>query len=208
MRLCKECNIEKPEERFSTTKADGISYLRIICKECQALKVKNYYHSNVHEMRRRGRVAAKTHSKRRNQYYREYFVGNKQKVNKRAAKYRKTRRKKDPVFRMLTNLRTSIRQSFVKNNRKKNSKTASILCCSIPDFKIHIERKMESWMNWDNYGKFNGEKLYGWDLDHIIPLATANTVEDVITLNHYSNFQPLCSYINRIEKRDKIIPSK
>ena len=30
-----------------------------------------------------------------------------------------------------------------------------------------------------------------WELDHIIPIASAKTIEEIITLNHYSNIQPL-----------------
>ena len=59
-------------------------------------------------------------------------------------------------------------------------------------------------MNWNNYGIYNGEENYGWDLDHIIPLSSGKCEEDVIRLNHYTNIQPLCSYINRNVKRDKI----
>lgn len=58
-------------------------------------------------------------------------------------------------------------------------------------------------MNWDNYGLYNTTKQYGWDLDHIEPLSSAKTIEDVIRLNHYTNFQPLCSYVNRHIKRNK-----
>ena len=57
-------------------------------------------------------------------------------------------------------------------------------------------------MNWDNYGLYNGKKDYGWDIDHIIPLSKAKIEDDVIKLNHYTNLQPLCSYINRIVKKD------
>ena len=59
-------------------------------------------------------------------------------------------------------------------------------------------------MTWENRGKYNGELNYGWDIDHIIPLATAKTEEDLIKLNHFSNLQPLCSKINRNIKRHKI----
>ena len=38
-------------------------------------------------------------------------------------------------------------------------------------------------MSWENQGK--------WHLDHIIPISSAKTEEDVIRLNHYTNFQPL-----------------
>ena len=86
----------------------------------------------------------------------------------------------------------------------KNTRTYKILGCTYEEFKLHIESKFEEWMNWDNYGKYNGEERYGWDLDHIIPLSSATTEEDIIRLNHYSNIQPLCSYVNRVVKRNKI----
>ena len=58
-------------------------------------------------------------------------------------------------------------------------------------------------MSWSNYGKYNGDFNYGWDLDHIKPLSTSNSESDVIKLNHYSNLQPLCSKFNRDIKKDK-----
>ena len=59
-------------------------------------------------------------------------------------------------------------------------------------------------MNWENYGKYNGNYKNGWDIDHIIPLNKAKTPEDVIKLNHYTNLQPLDSYINRVIKNHDI----
>jgi len=56
-----------------------------------------------------------------------------------------------------------------------------------------------------NHGLYNGQLNYGWDIDHIIPLSSVKTEEDVIRLNHYTNLQPLCSFVNRVIKRDKII---
>jgi len=47
-----------------------------------------------------------------------------------------------------------------------------------------------------------GEKNYGWDLDHIIPTSSVNTEDELIKLNHFSNIQPLCSYINRYIKKN------
>ena len=67
-----------------------------------------------------------------------------------------------------------------------------------------IQVPFEDWMNWDNYGLYNGEECYGWDFDHIIPLSSCECEEDVYKLNHYSNFQPLCSYLNRDVKRDNL----
>ena len=59
-------------------------------------------------------------------------------------------------------------------------------------------------MDWNNYGKYNGDFDYGWDLDHIIPISTATTEEDVYNLFKFTNYQPLCSKINRDIKGDKL----
>ena len=57
-------------------------------------------------------------------------------------------------------------------------------------------------MSWENYGKYNGELNYGWDIDHIIPVSNGKTEEEVVNLNHYLNLQPLCSHVNRNIKRN------
>ena len=58
-------------------------------------------------------------------------------------------------------------------------------------------------MNWNNYGNPKDgilELNKTWDLYHIKPLITGKTEEEIIKLNHFTNYQPLCSYINRINK--------
>lgn len=57
-------------------------------------------------------------------------------------------------------------------------------------------------MTWDNYGLYNGELNYGWDLDHIVPISSASSQDDIIKLNHFTNFQPLCSKVNRDIKKN------
>ena len=78
------------------------------------------------------------------------------------------------------------------------------LGCSFEEFKIYLESKFEDWMTWKNYGLYNGELNYGWDIDHIIPSSTAKNENDIYHLSHYSNLQPLCSKTNRDIKKDKI----
>ena len=68
-----------------------------------------------------------------------------------------------------------------------------------------MESKFEPWMCWENYGLYNGQPDYGWDIDHIIPLKTAKTEENIINLSHYTNLQPLCSHINRDIKKGLIL---
>jgi hypothetical protein len=91
-----------------------------------------------------------------------------------------------------------------RNGFSKKSKTLVILGCSYENFKQYLESQFEPWMNWNNYGLYNGEFSYGWDIDHIIPLSSAKTEEEIIRLNHYTNLRPLCSYVNRVVKRDTI----
>jgi len=59
-------------------------------------------------------------------------------------------------------------------------------------------------MNWDNHGLYNGKFNYGWDIDHIIPISSGKTEEDIFRLNHYTNLQPLCSKVNRDIKKDRL----
>jgi len=135
-----------------------------------------------------------------------YKKNNKEKVRnynkKYNIKYYKYRILNDVIFRLSIRIRQSLSKSFKKNGYTKNSRTHEILGCSYVEFKLHIESQFESWMNWDNYGLYNGELNHGWDIDHIIPCSSAKTEEDVYQLNHYTNLQPLCSYVNRVIKRN------
>jgi len=96
-----------------------------------------------------------------------------------------------------------IQLSLKSKGYTKDSKTFEILGCDVIKFKEYLESKFDHWMTWDNKGLYNGSFDYGWDLDHIIPLKTALTKEDVIKLNHYTNFQPLCGKLNREIKNGK-----
>ena len=108
------------------------------------------------------------------------------------------------MFKLRHNISNSIRQSFNRNGFTKQSRTYKILGCSYNDFKLRLESKFEPWMNWGNYGLYDGTPNYGWDIDHIIPLSSAMTEEELIKLNHYTNLRPLCSHINRDIKKNKV----
>jgi hypothetical protein len=91
----------------------------------------------------------------------------------------------------------------IKRFNIKNVYFLNELGCSLAEFKIYIESKFEEWMTWENYGKYNGEINYGWDIDHIIPISSAKTEDEFHKLCHYTNIQPLCSKTNRDIKKDK-----
>ena len=120
--------------------------------------------------------------------------------NREYAKKQHNKKKSDPMWKLKSNIRSSIRNGFYQNSLRKNIKTEDILGLTFGEFKLYLESKFEIWMTWDNHGLYNGELNYGWDIDHIIPLSSSNTEEGIIILNHYTNLQPLCGYTNRYIK--------
>jgi len=69
---------------------------------------------------------------------------------------------------------------------------------SADELKKYLESKFTEGMCWENYG------LYGWHIDHIIPLSSAKNEEELIKLCHYTNLQPLWSFDN-LSKHNKIL---
>jgi len=134
----------------------------------------------------------------------EYVSSYKKEYN---IKYKSIRNKRhtdnminDPLYRLRHNIRGIISNSI----KSKNDKTIEIVGCSFYELKTYLESMFTDWMNWENYGKYNGDFNYGWDIDHKIPLSSAKNEDDIIKLNHYTNLQPLCSKINRYIKKDKL----
>jgi hypothetical protein len=132
------------------------------------------------------------------EYYRKYNENYKKIRNEKI----KERKKNDPIFNLRCYMNRMINSSLKKNGFSKKTRTHEILGCSYEEFKIHIESSWEPWMTWDNRGLYNGQKNYGWDIDHIIPQSKAMTEGELIKLNNYKNLKPLCGYINRVIKRD------
>ncbi len=86
--------------------------------------------------------------------------------------------------------------SFSRRGFSKSKRSEEIIGCTFNELEEHLK---ETWKE-NNGSEYNGEDVH---IDHIIPLSSAITEEDVIRLNHYTNLQPLCSKINRDVKRNK-----
>ena len=97
--------------------------------------------------------------------------------------YLKQRSLSDPIFAMACRLRVRTSVAIRKKGYSKTSKTKEMLGCSWEDLKYHLESKFNSGMTWGNRSK--------WHIDHIIPLSSAKSKEELITLCHYTNLQPL-----------------
>lgn len=136
--------------------------------------------------------------------YKKWRNSNLESIREYKRKYYNEVTSKDPIKKLKHSIRASIRQSFTDKGFYKTIKTNEILGCSYEEFEEHLESKFEAWMNWENHGKYNGELNYGWDIDHIIPLSSAINKEEIITLSHFTNLQPLCSKVNRCIKRNHL----
>lgn len=110
--------------------------------------------------------------------------------------YKNNRKKNDSLFKLKCNISSLIYLSFKKKKQHKNSKTKEILGCSIDYFKNYLEIQFTKGMSWENAGE--------WHLDHIYPVSLAKDEEELIKLNHYTNFQPLWAKDN-LQKSNKII---
>lgn len=165
-------------------------------KEELAQQKKKYYQANKEKIAERDKKYSQANKQKIAEYNKKHYEYNKEERLEYQKQYKYNRLKTDPIFKFKENTRTLINHSFKKKNHHKKTKTADILGCSLDFFKDFIKSKFKKGMTFYNHGK--------WHLDHIIPLATAKTEDDVIRLNHYTNFQPLWAKDN-LSKSDKII---
>lgn len=135
----------------------------------------------------------------------EYTKNNPDKVRLAQKNWRKKKLETDILYRLSYNFSKKLRKLIKRNGHTKKDKSIDILGCTFQEFKQHIESLWHPWMNWDNYGLYDGSLDYGWDIDHIEPISSANTEEELLKLNHYTNLQPLCGFINRNVKKDNPI---
>lgn len=95
--------------------------------------------------------------------------------------------------RLVSKVKGAVKDSYLRRKYRKNTKTSKILGCEWDEFKEYLEN--------NPYGFTTEER--DLDLDHIIPISSAKTEEDVYKLNHYTNFQLLPHDYNCYIKRDK-----
>jgi hypothetical protein len=113
-------------------------------------------------------------------------------------KRKRRNEKNNPMAGFIQKMRQSIRRSLKRKGYTKNSNTCKILGISWEEFKPYFESLFQEGMTWDNYGE--------WEIDHIVPISSGKTEEDVIKLCHYKNLQPLWKEDNR--KKGNKLPDK
>lgn len=124
-------------------------------------------------------------------YQKEYYQNNKNKINE----YNKNKYKTDSLYKIGKLIRRRVYDYITKNNIKL-SDTFDIVGCSPEFLKEHLENQFKDGMSWNNQGE--------WHIDHIIPLSSAETEDEIYKLCHYTNLQPLWAEEN-LSKGSKII---
>lgn len=172
--------IEKNKRRYSPEN-----------REQNILRVKKYYQEHKEEILAKDKTRKQKNKEKLSKQHKEYLKKNKDILNAK----KRERYKKDKLVVLKNRINGAIRRGVKRIGKIKSKFTIDVLGCSIEFFKEYIEAKFIEGMTWDNFGQ--------WELDHIIPLASARTEEDVYKLSYYTNFQPLWKEEN-MKKYDKI----
>lgn len=105
--------------------------------------------------------------------------------------YHKKRCAEDPLYKFVQALRGHSSRAFKRIGQSKPIKTLHLLGCSWEEAKERFESLFQPGMTWSNHGE--------WHIDHIVPLASATTIDEAKALNHISNLQPLWAVDNLIK---------
>lgn len=183
-------NIEHKEELKQYAKE-----YRETHKEENAEYQKIRYENNKEEFKIKSKEYKQNNKDKVREINAQYYLDNKEKISVRNQAYHKHRKSIDPLFKLRCNISSLISIYLKRNGYKKNTKTANILGCTFEEFKLHLEKQFDDKMNWENQGTY-------WELDHIKPVSLATNEQELIELNHYTNFQPLYWLDNQIKSNN------
>lgn len=221
-KICCRCKKEKKLCDFNNLKSskDGLMYH---CKICNSKKAKEYrikhektFKDYLEKNKETKSKYLKEYNKKnkdkiiqiRKKYYndnkdeillknKEYHKNNKEKIRIRKNNYTKYKRNSDVLFYLKGVSRKRIYNFLNSKGIKKNIKTYDVIGCSPEFLKEHIEKQFTEGMSW----RLMGQYIH---IDHITPLSSANTEQEIYKLCHYTNLQPLWAKDN-LKKGDKIL---
>ena len=221
-KICNKCKEEKTCDLFGKDKRRK-DELRTTCNDCRKIEsreyvkknpkkrketIKKYYEINKEKVStyskkyreenpdKRKETSLKSYHKNKEKH-KEHQKEYRQSVKTRRAKYQKMLLGTNVIYKISQLCRSRIHNFLTKNNITKTNKTFDIVGCSPEHLKEYLECKFTEGMSWEKMGK-------DIHIDHIIPLSSAKTEEEVYGLCHYTNLQPLWAYDN-LSKGDKIL---
>ena len=173
--------------------------------EANKEKKKAYYEANKEKIAEREKAYRKANKDKLAEYNKTYREANKDKRKEQSKIYQRQRKKSDPVFRLAHNYRESCRRAFHSISQKKNNQSLKLLGLKTwQQLAKHLSKQFYNHLETGEVMTFDNHGLYGWHIDHIIPLYSAKNEEDIIKLCHYTNLQPLWAEEN-LSKSNKIL---
>jgi len=190
MKSYKEENSEKMKEyrkNYYIKNIDKSLQYREENRELINEKNREYYRNNKEIVNARTKEWYENNKERnkpyRDKYNKGYYQKNKESIIAQNYQYKLNRLGKDDLFRFKIQIASLVAGAFKRTKFKKGYRTREIIGCEYEQLIEHMESQFTDGMSWDNKGE--------WHIDHIIPISSAVTEEDVIRLNHYTNLQPL-----------------
>lgn len=182
MKTCIKCNIIKDISFFGKDK-NRKDYLTVYCKECFSIikKCINKKYSKSLKGKNARMKAKKKYISRPEIRFRANQL--RRLRSKQEQRQKSLRRTFDPLYKLTCSLRTRLNHFLRTNKLQKTCKFNDYIGCSKMELFEHLEKQFKEKMTWNNHGE--------WHIDHIIPLASGKTEQEIYKLCHYSNLQPL-----------------
>lgn len=198
MKICKTCNIEKPLDKFHA-EPRGKFGRKAKCGQCCTNASNAWKIKNIDREKENRRLWNAANSKRHKESTDRWRKANTQEYNMYMARWQRKRRSEDPKFKMLTNIRSLVSNHFSNRNICKTNNLEELLKLSWPEFYSRTIALLEPGMTKENYGKY-------WSFDHICPCSIAKNVEEMILLQHWSNWRPMVHLgkDGNLSKQDKM----
>lgn len=140
---------------------------------------------NIEEWKKKERETYRRNAAKRIESQKAYYLANREKLLQYSNDYQKRRIAQDPLYALSRMCRRRITIALSAQGYLKTSPTREMLGCDYEQLAAHLEAQFTEGMTWENRG------AKGWHIDHIIPLASATTEEEMLKLCHYTNLQPL-----------------
>lgn len=209
-RKYKENNKEKEKERCSKYRLENKDKLLIRGRDYRnnnrkkiSEQIKLWKLNNREKVLINQKIYREKNKEREQEYRSKYRIENIDKINDNRKKtqplinsYLKNKRDSDPVYKITVNVRSRVKSYLKIKNITKKNKTFELVGITPIELKEYLEKQFTQGMSWDNYGK--------WHIDHIIPLSSAKSEDEIYKLCYYSNLQPLWAEDN-LRKSNKII---
>jgi len=219
MKICSTCKQQKTLDSFTKDRSrkDG---LRVYCSDCskvhrekskdsiarwrsekseeQKEHFRKYYMANRERQLAAQKIFRENNPdiiiERRRKHYAEnrdkvlaankaYRDSNKETVRSISAEWHRKKFKECPVYAISIRYRSRVRRAIRVAGFDKNSGTGKLLGCTWEHLKSYLEERFSPGMGWHN--------MKDWHIDHIIPLSSAKTIDELGKLCHFSNLQPL-----------------